>query len=344
VCPLPLSNFSQFTDVPEVRRFRLRHVLHPETGVVSLNALVAKLKEAVGEEVIPSFVFDDANGDSVTVTTDRELWDAIQSSIDTGIPLKLVAGASKIVSEHCSQDRNVPITDPGVTNRIRLVLRERDCVDNKGNLVGAENYCVLTHLVEEFQSHVSAIFAPTVVATNRTTDRKNALFAYNINCGWHLSNYFAIDGIYIDLTKECEKADVNLLIPRPVCYKMKGLLGNTVISRCVETWGELQESCAFIDKENPPTLVFFREHLDEQGNPSGGIVAQDKGLLTDAMKLEDYKHIYKITGIFTLELVTGANQYVSDSSELHLVGLQVFSIHDNVLTKDKLINATAFGE
>lgn len=337
-----------FADAPQVRRFRLRHLRHAKTGDISLEALLERLNEAAADvDMASSFVYQDEDGDSVAVTTDRELLDAIHSSMDTGCPLKLVAVASKKGLDHCTQAQGTLLTDPGVTNRIRAIMNTRDLdpVLYKSNLVDAANKLVLTHLVDEFQSHFTSEFAPPMTAISSTAFRCEYGFTYSINGTSHLSKYFAIDGIYLDLTQECEQADIRLLIPRPVYDTLDSqVLEDELIYGHTVTTDELQESSAFIDKENPPAFVVFQEHLDGEGNTTGGMIARDEGLLTDAMALEDHKHLYKITGIFTYVRVLPPGEETVWHSQLHLVGLRVFSIHDNILKKNKLTNATAFGK
>jgi hypothetical protein len=296
---------------------------------------------------VSSFTYEDVDGDSVAVTTDREFLDAIHSSMDTGIPLKLVAVVPKKTFDYCTRAQGTLLTDPGVTGRIRAILNTRDLdpVVYKDNLVDAENKIVLTHLVDEFQSHLTSVFAPTMTLTLNNTQRQEYGFTYSINGKSYLSKYFAIDGIFLDLTKKCEKADISLLLPRPVFNKLSAAVLGThttyINNGHAVTTDELQESSAFIDKENPPAFVLFQEHLDGQGNATGGMIARDEGLLTDVIESEDHEHLYKITGIFTY--VNTRPSHEAWCSELYLVGLRVFSIHDNIRKKNKVANATAFG-
>jgi PB1 domain len=336
------------TDTPQVRRFRLRHLTDAETGAISLETLLAKLKEVAPEDTASSFLYEDGDGDNVSVTTDRELMDAIQESMDTGILMKLIAVAPKKATDHGTQAQGTLLTDPVVTDRILTVMNTSDLdpLVYKGNLVGAANKLVLTHLVDEFQSHVTSGFAPPRTFGPNIVGKSIASFTYIINGESHASKYFAIDGIYLDLTKKYDKEDsVKLFFPRLVYNKLHHhVLANHPIWGHPVTTDELQESSACIDHENPPAFVVFQKHLDGQGNATGGMVARNEGLLTDVMESEDHKHLYKITGIFTCERDQKSVASIHFiQMEVRLVGMRVFSIHDDILKKINITNATLFG-
>jgi hypothetical protein len=338
------------TAATETRRFRLRQLVDDKSETISLKRLVQLLKEAYGaaKDWAPTFFYADSDGDEIAVTTTCELLDAVSQFADAST-LKLVVKTPTIGSQ---MDGSLTlITDVSATERILHLMSERtlDPVPYKNNLIDASNKAILTHLMDEFKDHFTATYSPSLYHVNEGNNSYRACFQYNISGEKVRSKYLAIDGVYLDLTKKSiVDGFVAVLFPRPIFNKWKALiLCNTSTQfhpqDCVATTEteELQLVKVLVDKGNPPAFVSFQEQLDKGGRATGAVAAKNEGLLTDIMESENYGHLYKVTGVFTVQKTFGHNTQKHDL-RLTLIGLRVFSTHDDILDKDNVVNATAF--
>lgn len=337
---------------PETRRFRLREIVDDESETVSLENLVELLRKATGttEGWAPQLSYEDSEGDDVAVTTTREFLDAVAQFPNAGT-LKLVA------TNPCGQEgikgslgRSLKlITDSSVTDRLRAIMNTRDLdpVEYKDNLVDGGNKAVLTHLVDDFESHISASWAPPFVRQPTSDGRPVYHCNYTILGKVESSKYFAIDGLYLDLTKPCEDSLVEILFPRQVFAKFSTSVTSMTTGTQGHDWtvttDELQLVTVKMDSENPPSFISLQEHFDDENRCTGAMVAKDEGLLADVVDSGDHGHLYKITGIFTDNWCLQSNG-ADWKAQLTLVGLRAFATHDTILEKNKVKNASVFGK
>lgn len=89
---------------------------------------------------------------------------------------------------------------------------------------------------------------------------------------------------------------------------------------------------ATTDKENLPVFVSIKK---DPSDPEA-LVETEEGSLKEIALSDDHKHIYKISGFFTMK-------YIGHQHILTMVGLRAFSTCDDLLEKNKVSNGTFFG-
>jgi hypothetical protein len=364
-----------------MHRFPVRDIIEKESAAISFDVLIELLGEVTHspEDVArTTFYYEDHEGDEIVVGNTRGLSNAVAAFANSGhaslkltangtqalgsqsgvgwqpyavaafansghASLKLTANGTKALGSQSGVGRQpcAVITDTTVTARLRSILADTsfDKVDYKDNFVSASKKATLVHLVDEFKDHITDRLAPPVQLTS--TDYT---WTYTINGKSEMSQYFAIDGIYLDLTVEPQEGRVKLLFPRAIYNNFSSVLnqqGNVSIEGVRDPREELQRVDACLDETNPPPFVWLKEHSGDDGHATGAFLLKLEGSLTDVMERDAHRHVYKVTGIFSASCIWKKTR---NCAELTLVGLRVFSIHDNILKKDKVVNLTAFGK
>jgi hypothetical protein len=279
------------------------------------------------------------------------------------VPISIVADAAPIQdddipSEATAGHRGISITDPNLLNSYTRIMKDTNPEPRlyRGNIVDASHEAVIKHLVEDWKEHVTESFCPKINA--------DYTFQYGINGTWEKTKYFAIDGIYLDLLtpinignshgRTVDDGRVCIVFPTQLLNKLNGhfmhlypqiekiaascehLRGNGCFSATrFEHLSVNSRFCvvsARVCKLNPASLTFVHTHVDQNGCVLSA-THENVGLLTSP-DLEP--HVYKICGFFTAS--RGKH-----STELNLVGVRAFSIHDHLFETNKLVNATAFG-
>jgi hypothetical protein len=88
---------------------------------------------------------------------------------------------------------------------------------------------VLVHLVDKFNDHVTATFAPPCVAVANPCCLKHG--EYKINCSVVVSKWFAVDRIDMDLREPCKAGGIKLLFPDDIYRKLKQAADVSIISK-----------------------------------------------------------------------------------------------------------------
>ena len=185
--------------------------------------------------------------------------------------------------------------------------------------------------------------------------------SYTIKRKVEKSKYFAIDGLYLDLTAEQGERTVWLLFPKQIYDKFTS--GDIFRRYGSQLWKqgpqELHLVAALVSEENPPSFVSIVDSNinSNDGQAIGAMLIRDEGILTEVMKHDSHRHLYKITGFFTMKAVNVGLRDLRTAKMipthgldlvLTLVGLRAFSTHDDLLErlskKNQLVNAKVFGK
>jgi hypothetical protein len=344
-----------------VRRFLIRDLMD-ETECVSFPILQRRLQGVLGgiseaadddknkhSPLEISFYYKDSDKDKVVISTTRELKDAIDLFAEQG-SLKLFVdvaeketstvpirqGGRTLEDQLLASEKQKSaqiIADASVTSKIFQILGEKKImprpflVEFKGNLVNESTKAVLTHIVDKFQDHVTPTFCPDFGQITKVNDQK-LMASYKINGRLHRAEYFAIDSIFLDMTDFIDMTSVSICMSEGVFLKLCQSLAPD-ISFNSKFKNRLRSITVNIREDNPPVFTTFVPQPDKVRS----ILVQREGPLTEFLKCPEKRHLYKITGFFTGRVMCSFGAYYYD---LTLVGMRVFSIHDELIQKDEV--------
>ena len=255
--------------------------------------------------------YKDRDGDDVSISTSRELMDAIALCTDLD--------SLKLVSDQGFGSGLEPpmrfLANDDTSAKLNELMRPslEDPVFYNNILCDANDRAVLKHLVDDFKDHITPAYLPRF---SWSSDCLRLDWEYSINGRNIKSRYCAIGGIYLDLSEFSSSGGVKLLFPRGTYESIRPVYkGGSALSDCTQT------IIARVSSTSSPSFVTLRGS-GNSSNPRVGI-REDiplKEILES--KKHRYHKIHKIVGLF----VIGPPHY---ASYIQLMGALALSSGDN---------------
>jgi hypothetical protein len=333
----------------QIRRFCRSQLIDDDEKHISFKKLIDLLMQVTGipkEELPKTFCYKDDVGDTVSVSTNRELFNAMaiqQERSSNDKPLKLFSATNNArigqpTSESSNTGKKKLITDASIVWQIRA----RMGLTTKSDW-NADDKAVLKHLTQSFQDHITSFRNPKFSQKVVSEDHVDHVCAYTIDGKQIESSFFAIDGIYLDMRDHRDEIGrIKVLFPDNKLRTMLAAVSNSKRGFMPEigAWNELRPVYVHLNQQKPPSLVSFQYH---KGAAGPAIEVVNEGPVADLMATSKaHKRVYSILAVFTYSKFkqTGGKEWIP---KLTLFALRAFSSHENLsfLTSNACRAATA---